>query len=134
MKANKRIDYKGLDGNIYSEELKEIKVSGKLLHATPDYNIEGIKKNGLKINMPATKLVVDISAIFCTIPSKKPTTNDLFRYYEDWSIVIVDTDKIPDHVWYIDFLAEIDSSNNGENQHIMTLANIPPEAIKQILK
>ncbi len=128
------IEYEGLDGKIYSEDLKEIKVTGVLLHSTPDENVDSIKANGLKTKMPRTKLMVDVNAIFCTIPSETPNTSDLFRYYDDWSIVVIDTDEIPKHKWYIDFLAEEDPSNNGHNKHVMTFEDIPSAAIKKTIK
>lgn len=129
-----RLEYSGLDGQLYLEDLREIKVSGILLHSTPDERVERILAEGLKISMPKTKLLVDLDAIFCTIPSATPNTKDLFRYYKDWSIVLIDTAKIPEHSWYVDFLAEEDPSNNGSNKHIMTFQNIPPIAIKKIIK
>ena len=129
-----KIHYKGLDDKIYSEDLIEIKVAGILLHSTPDANVESIKANGLKTKMPKTKLLADIDAIFCPIPSATPNTADLFRYYDDWSIVVIDAGRIPNHKWYIDFLAEEDPSNNGHNKHVMTFENIPAAAIKKITK
>lgn len=129
-----KIEYKGLDGETYSENLREVEVTGVLLHATPDHNVDSIITNGLKIKMPRTKLLVDVNAIFCTIPSATPNTNDLFRYYDDWSIVVIDTTKIPDHKWYVDFLAADDTSNNGHNKHIMTFEDIPAAAIKKVIK
>lgn len=78
--------------------------------------------------------MVDVNAIFCTRPSNPPNTSDLFRYNDDWSIIVIDTDKIPNHKWYIDFLAQEDSSNNGQNLHILTFEDIPPYAIRKVLK
>ena len=95
-----KIDYEGLDGITYSETLMEIAVDGVLLHSTPDLNIENIKQEGLKRKMPRTKLMVDIDAIFCTVPTETPNTSDLFRYYDDWSIVVIDTEKIPNHFFF----------------------------------
>lgn len=129
-----KIEYEGLDGKVYTKDLKEIKVSGILLHATPTKNIQSILKDGLKTSMPKEKLMVDIDAIFCTIPSEIPNTIDIFRYYADWSIVVIDTGKIPDHIWYVDFLGEEDISNTGENKHVMTFRDIPNIAIKKIIK
>lgn len=129
-----KIEYEGLDGETYFEDLKEIKTSGILLHSTPDKNVERIMQEGLKAKKPRIKLMVDVDAIFCTVPSETPNTKDLFRYYDDWSIVVIDTDKIPNHKWYVDFLGEDDPSNNGQNKHVMTFDNIPAPAIKKILK
>ena len=127
-------NYETLTGETISKELVEFPVSGIILHATPDCNVESIKKSGLKVDMPRRKSLLDIHALFCTVPSPTPNTNDLFRYYDDWSIVVIDTALIPDHKWYIDFFAEIDASNNGKNKHIMTFEDIPPHAIKNIVK
>jgi len=129
-----RIKYEGLDRETYSVDLREIKVKGILIHATPDDNIDSIKRDRPKTKMPRTKLLVDVDAIFCTIPSKTLNTADLFRYYDDWNIVVIDTDKIPDHKWYIDFLGEDDISNNGQNKHVMTFEDIPAIAIKKVIK
>ena len=129
-----KIKYEGLDGETYTEDLKEIKVSGPLLHSTSDENVDSIKMNGLKTKMPKAKLMVDVDAIFCTVPSSTPSTADLFRYYDDWSIVVIDTDQIPNHKWYIDFLGEDDPSNNGQNKHVMTFEDIPANAIKKVIK
>ena len=128
------IKYEGLDGEIYTETLREIKVTGILLHSTPDQNVDSIKLDGLKVKMPKEKLIVDVDAVFCTIPSETPNTSDLFRYYDDWSIIVIDTDTIPNHSWYIDFLAEDDPSNNGQNKHVMTFEDIPATAIKKVIK
>ena len=124
-----RVSYE-FDGQTFSKELKEIEVQGILLHATPDSNVEGIKTNGLKVNMPMTKALININAIFCTVPSETPNTGDLFRYYDNWSIVIIDTKLIPNHKWYVDIFGEIDASNNGKNKHVMTFEDIPATAIK----
>ena len=126
--------YTGLDGESYTEHLQEVQVEGVLLHATPDSNVESIRQQGLKTNMPRTKLMADVRAVFCTIPSEKPSTADLFRYYDDWSIIVIDTEKIPAHRWYIDFLAAEDMSNHGSNQHVMTFEEIPASAIRKVLK
>lgn len=126
--------YESFTGDIITKELEEVKVEGMLLHATPDYNVESIKNTGLKVKMPKNKLMADIDAIFCTIPSAIPNTSDLFRYYDDWSVVVIDTTKIPDHKWYFDFLSSKDASNNGKSNHIFTFENIPPEAINKIVK
>lgn len=135
MKGKVKLKYEGLDGKIYSENLKSAKVNGILLHSTPDKNVNRIKRNGLKTKMPKTKLLVDLDAIFCTVAGDNPNTNDLFRYYDDWSIVVIDADKIPNHKWFIDFLAEDEMKSNGKpNRHIMTFENIPPTAIKKIIK
>ncbi|PHN03537.1 hypothetical protein [Flavilitoribacter nigricans] len=129
-----KLKYRGPDGREYTEDLEPVSVSGLLLHATPDERIDRIKREGLRIKMPRTKLLADIDAIFCTIPSGTPNTADLFRYYDDWSIVVIDTDRIPDHRWYIDFLAAADPSSNGQNLHILTFQDIPADAIRKIIK
>ena len=128
------VEYTGLDGKVYQEKLTPVEVSGVLLHATPDSNIEKIRKEGLKTGMPRIKLMVDLNALFCTKPSNPPNTSDLFRYYNDWSIIVIDAGKIPNQKWYIDFLAQEDSSNNGQNLHILTFEDIPPYAIRKVLK
>ncbi len=129
-----KFEYKGLADQLVSVELEEIDVKGVILHATPDRNIEGIKADSLKTGMPRVKCAVDIRAVFCTVPSENPSTDDLFRYYNNWSIVVIDTSLIPGHKWYTDFLASIDPSNNGSNKHIMTFEDIPASAITKILK
>jgi hypothetical protein len=129
-----KFEYQGLDGKTCTVELEEIEAKDIVLHSTPDENVASIREVGLKTKMPRTKLMVDVDAIFCTIPSPSPNTRDLFRYYEDWSIIVIDTSLLPDHKWYIDFLADEDMSNNGQNKHIMTFQDIPPEAITKVLK
>lgn len=130
-----KFEYKVLfSRETFSRELQEIVVNDLILHATPDCNVDSIKANGLKVNMPRTKSITDTNAIFCTIPSGNPSTDDLFRYYDDWSIVVIDVKLIPEHKWYVDFFAENDASNNGMNKHIMTFEDIPPTAIKKIVK
>ncbi len=129
-----KFEYRGLIDQLVTVELQEVQVKGVILHATPDRNVEGIKARGLKTGMPPVKRAVDVKAVFCTVPSENPSTDDLFRYYDNWSIVVIDTSLIPGHKWYADFLASIDPSNNGSNKHVMTFEDIPASAIKKILK
>lgn len=129
-----KLKYKDFDEQDCEEELASIVVPEFILHTTPDENVKSILENGIKLGMPRNKRLLDINAIFCTIPSLTPNPNDLFRYYDDWSIVVIDTSKIPNHKWYVDIFATEDPSNNGSNKHIMTFEDIPKNAINKVIK
>ncbi len=90
-------------------------------------------EDGLLLNRPANKRMVDIPAIFCTIPSEQPSTKDLFRVYKDWSIIVIDAKSNPDMIWYKDFLAENDTSSHAGNQHVLTLSPIKPDVITKVI-
>jgi len=130
----KNYTYKGFIGQDMIVDLIQLFPPDRILHATPDENVAGIKEHGLKIGMPQVKCVVDVPAIWATIPSKEPKVADLFRFYDNWSIVVIDPSKLPNHIWYEDFLGQKDTSNNGENKHIMTFQDIPVDAIIKIIK
>lgn len=127
------ISYTGLDGETYRERLVPVTVQGLVLHATPTIRVPSIMEKGLLTNQPPEKLMVSIPAIFCTIPSVNPSINDLFRAYKDWSIIVLDSDKLNGHSWYTDFLAVNEVKKDRGHQHILTLENIPPSAINQVI-
>jgi hypothetical protein len=129
-----RITYSGPTGESYIEELEAVELSGILLHATPESSVDQILKEGLRTGMPAVKNFTDLQAIFCTIPSENPSTADLFRFYEDWSVLVIDADLLPDHLWYRDFLAAEEAEASGvPNRHVITFQDIPPEAVVKVL-
>jgi len=126
--------FKGLDGTTNEETLVEVILTKSLLlHATPRDRSQNILKEGLLIGMPTTKSIIPQEAIFLTEVSDSPCTNDLFRYYNDWCVIVVDTSKIPNHKFYRDFFAQPNMDNIGkENKHVMCFENIPAKAIKKI--
>lgn len=129
-------EYEGLDGTVCSEELVVRKVTGFLLHSTPDENVPAILKEGLKCEPPTrTKQLLDIPAIFCSIPGAKSHTGDLFRSYDDWSVIVINTDVLLGHVWYEDFLADPEMRNRQRlNNHVFKFADIPKNAIHKVIR
>jgi hypothetical protein len=127
--------YEAFDGSPIEVELVAV-VPGKekLVHATPRRNVPSIQAHGLLIGQEPNKSLMPQQAVFLTEFSDDPTTGELFRFYDDWAVVVIDLTKIPDHRFYRDFFAAPEMERRGlENRHVMCLEPIPPEAISKVI-
>lgn len=112
--------------------LEEVKVGERLLHATPRSNKQSIEANGLLIGQPQEKSMSDTNALFLS-QVVEGNTGDLFRYYDSWCVVVIDTTKCPGITFYKDFFAQPEMDNRGRrNHHVMCLESIPKEAIHSV--
>jgi len=122
-------------GETYEKEFNQHDISkyDVLYHVTTEDRIENIEKEGLKINQPQHKSIVDTGMLFFSYPIKH-TTGDMFRYYDDSFIVALDTQElIKDGItFYDDNFSNQDMSSN--RNHLCCEVDIPVKYIKKIIE
>ena len=104
-----------------------------LYHVTTKDRIEKIKNDGLKINQPMHKSIVDTGMLFFSYPMNH-TTEDLFRYYDNSYIVVLDTEELikDDVIFFDDYFSNQDMSSN--RNHLCCEVDIPVKYIKKIIE
>lgn len=107
---------------------KPVKVGKYLFHRSSIENRESIRQDGLFPKTGDRRLGVDKykeDAIFATNSDKK---SDWFDSTYDDDCWRIDTAKIPDAIWYVDF----NMGTQIEHPHVMTTHSIPPDALDLI--
>jgi len=104
-----------------------------LYHVTTEDRIENIKNDGLKINQPQYKSLVETGMLFFSYPILH-NTQDLFRYYDKSYIVALDVQKLIKDgiIFYDDNFSNQDQSSN--RNHLCCEVDIPVKYIKKIIE
>lgn len=119
----------------YDLELTEHDISkyDVLFHGTPKENKDSILAEGLKLDMPCNKSMIPSGLLFFSYPIDY-NTSDLFRYYDDWCIIVLDVNKLIENqiTFYDDEFSKHDRSS--QNNHLCSIKAIPADCIKKVVE
>lgn len=124
-----------LNDGLIEYEFKEHDISkyDVLYHVTTEDRIKSIETNGLEIGHDLNKSITYTNMLFLSYHIDY-TTRDLFRWYDNSIIVVLDAKKIFEDgiIFYDDVFSSKDRSSR--RNHICCETNLGTKYIKKIIK
>lgn len=128
--------YKDFLGDDFTIDFKEHDISNYevLFHVTLKENRENIEKNGLLINQPTYKSLIQTDLLFFSYPIDM-NTSDCFRWSDEYySLIILDAKTLKEdgYVFYDDYFSSKDQSS--KRNHLCCDKDIPSKYITKIIE